>query len=269
MQPVVRLMREQGWFQGCLYNQETNEDPQLYFDHMLKTGDAYALASEIRRGLDLTDTDSCSGASHRANRLTRPFDTFIGSVELGTCDNVISLPVASCVGGRLTSWRFAVFPSSRRRRPFLRGRRDRTDMTVSTDQPCSTSSLYAAISNAIVRLLRDYTGRGPTKARTTIRDNVVVVMLEQTLTKGEQSLVAKGRGEKVIEIRHEFQEALREESSAKIAELTGRHVTAMLSANHIDPDLGAEIYVLDGPPDHDARRWETVAEVAVTAAKPN
>lgn len=57
VQPVVRLMREQGWFQGCLYNQETNEDPQLYFDHMLKTGDAYALASEIRRGLDLTDTD--------------------------------------------------------------------------------------------------------------------------------------------------------------------------------------------------------------------
>jgi hypothetical protein len=24
----------------------------------------------------------------------------------------------------------------------------------------------------------------------------------------------------------------------------------MLSANHVNPDLGAEIYVLDGPPDH-------------------
>jgi hypothetical protein len=53
--PVVSLMRQQGWFQGCLYNQETNEYPQLYFDHMLKTGDAYALAREVRRGLDLTD----------------------------------------------------------------------------------------------------------------------------------------------------------------------------------------------------------------------
>jgi hypothetical protein len=53
--PVVTLMRQLGWFQGCLYNQETNESPQLYFDHMLKTGDAYALAQEIRRGLDLTD----------------------------------------------------------------------------------------------------------------------------------------------------------------------------------------------------------------------
>ena len=54
--PVVALMRGQGWFQGCLYNQETNEQPQLYFDHMLKVGDAYTLAHEIRRGLNLTDS---------------------------------------------------------------------------------------------------------------------------------------------------------------------------------------------------------------------
>ena len=88
------------------------------------------------------------------------------------------------------------------------------------------------------------------RARTTIRDNVVLVMLEQTLTKGEQSLVNKGRADKVIEIRHEFQEAMREESMAKVAQLTGRPVTAMLSANHVNPDLGAEIFVLDGTPDH-------------------
>jgi hypothetical protein len=55
--PVVTVMRGQEWFQGCLYNQETNEDPQLYFDHMLKKGDAYTLAGEIRRGLDLTDSE--------------------------------------------------------------------------------------------------------------------------------------------------------------------------------------------------------------------
>ena len=60
----------------------------------------------------------------------------------------------------------------------------------------------------------------------------------------------KGRVDKVIEIRHEFQEAMREESMAKVGELTGRHVIAMLSANHVNPDLGAEIYVLDGPPDY-------------------
>jgi len=52
-------------------------------------------------------------------------------------------------------------------------------MTTETerDHP-SSGSLTAAISTAIVKLMRDYTGRGPMKARTTIRDNVVLVMLE-------------------------------------------------------------------------------------------
>jgi hypothetical protein len=53
--PVVRLMLNGfGWYQGCLYNQETDEHPQLYFDHMVDTGNAYQLAREIREGLDLT-----------------------------------------------------------------------------------------------------------------------------------------------------------------------------------------------------------------------
>ena len=107
---------------------------------------------------------------------------------------------------------------------------DRTE----AEQPAG-ATLHAAISHAVVGLLREYTGRGPMKSRTTIRDNVVLVMLDQTLTKGEQSLVNKGRGDKVIEIRHEFQEAMREESIAEVAQLTGRPVVAMLTANHVDP----------------------------------
>lgn len=124
-------------------------------------------------------------------------------------------------------------------------------MADQTDQQGTAArGLYMAISNTMVQLLREYTGRGPTKSRTTIRDNVVLVMLEQTLTKGEQSLVNKGRADKVLEIRHEFQNAMREESMDRIGQLTGRRVIAMLSANHVDPDLGAEIFVLDGPPNH-------------------
>jgi uncharacterized protein YbcI len=116
--------------------------------------------------------------------------------------------------------------------------------------PDAGSSIYVAISNAIVGLLREYTGRGPTKARTTLRDNLVVVLLEQTLTKGEQVLVEKGRGENVLGLRHEYQEAMRDEASAKVAEITGRKVLAMMSANHLDPDLGVELFVLDGPPEN-------------------
>ena len=44
---------------------------------------------------------------------------------------------------------------------------------------------------------------------------------------------------------------MREESSAKVAELTGRSVVAFMSANHVNPALASEIYVLDGAPDYD------------------
>jgi uncharacterized protein YbcI len=142
-------------------------------------------------------------------------------------------------------------------------------MTVSTEEEHpQVGSLYVAISNMMVGMLREYTGRGPTKAKTTIRENIVVIMLEQTLTKGEAVLVKKGRGDQVLTLRHEFQEAMREESSEKIAELTGRKVVAMMSANHLDPDLGAEIYVLDRPPDYQGMTSVAAEEIALSAPAP-
>ena len=111
-------------------------------------------------------------------------------------------------------------------------------------------SLASAISNAVRQLAAEYTGRGPSRARTSIRDNIVVVLLEDTLTKGERQLVAKGRDARVLDYRAEFQAAMREDAIAKIEELTGRKVAAFMSANHIDPDLAAEVFVLepDGEP---------------------
>ncbi len=115
-----------------------------------------------------------------------------------------------------------------------------------TDVKSGAGSTSAAISKAIVQLVRDYTGRGPTKVRTSIRDNVVLVMLEDTLTRGEQSLVTAGRVETVLDLRHEFQIAMKAAAIEQIEALTGRAVVAMMSANHVGPDLAAEIFVLDG-----------------------
>ena len=106
-------------------------------------------------------------------------------------------------------------------------------------------SLASAISNSVRQLVAEYTGRGPTRARTSIRDNLVVVLLQDTLTKGERRLVAKGRDVRVLDYRAEFQVAMREDAIASIEKLTGRKVLASTSANHIDPDLAAELFVLE------------------------
>jgi uncharacterized protein YbcI len=104
--------------------------------------------------------------------------------------------------------------------------------------------LNAAISEALVRLMADTTGRGPTKARTTIDRDLIVVMLQNTLTAGERYLAGSDRAEQVLAVRRAYQEAMSADCITAIEDLAGRTVIAFMSANHIDPDLAAEIFVL-------------------------
>jgi hypothetical protein len=46
-------------------------------------------------------------------------------------------------------------------------------------------------------------------------------------------------------MRAAYQEAMRSACITTIEQLTNRTVSAFMSANHIDPDIAAEIFVLD------------------------
>ncbi len=102
----------------------------------------------------------------------------------------------------------------------------------------------AVISRAMVRLLHDTTGRGPTRARTTIARDHVLVMLHDSLTTADRNLAAAGHEEDVHAIRHAIQEIMRPEAVRLIEETLGRKVVAFLSSNHLDPDIAAELFVL-------------------------
>lgn len=117
-------------------------------------------------------------------------------------------------------------------------------MASTTDERPTGGSLSAAISNAIVRITAEYLGRGPTKARTSIRDEMVIVLMQDTLTKAERTLRDAGQGEFVMETRARFQMTMRDDYVAAVEMLTGRKVMAFMSANHMDPDMATEIFVL-------------------------
>jgi uncharacterized protein YbcI len=106
-------------------------------------------------------------------------------------------------------------------------------------------ALHAAISETVVRLLAENTGRGPTKARTTIDGDLIVVVLQNSLTPGERFLADDNRGEQVLDMRRAYQDAMRTDCIAAIEDLTSRTVAAFMSANHIDPDLAAEVFILN------------------------
>lgn len=113
-----------------------------------------------------------------------------------------------------------------------------------TLQPAPGGSKAAAISNLTVRLLSQYTGRGPTKARTFFNDDMVTVVLQDTLTKAEQTLVDKDRHALVLTTRATFQEVMGDDLIAGIEQVLDRKVIAFLSANHIEPDIAVESFLL-------------------------
>jgi uncharacterized protein YbcI len=107
------------------------------------------------------------------------------------------------------------------------------------------NSTSRQIADAIVRLTRESTGRGPVKARVVLDDDAVIVLLQDVLTKGEQALVDDGRTAVVLALRSAFQDMLRPAFSAEVERITGRKVSTFLSTNHADPDRAAEIFFLE------------------------
>jgi uncharacterized protein YbcI len=118
--------------------------------------------------------------------------------------------------------------------------------THSPDAGTRAGEQLAAVTNGIVKLFHDYYGRGPTKAKSyMLDDRIVVCVLEETMTRVEQTLVKNGHGHKVREVRLVFQEAMADEFKAVVAACLDRPVRAYHSQLTLEPDIGFEFFVLD------------------------
>ena len=107
--------------------------------------------------------------------------------------------------------------------------------------------LNAALTSALVGIHNEYLGRGPKTASTFHYGNVVVTLMNDVLTHAEKSLTPQ-RTDAVTHMRHLFQETMETDFRAAVERLTGRKVLAFISGNHVDPDIAAELFILDGPP---------------------
>ena len=118
------------------------------------------------------------------------------------------------------------------------------------DQQQNSGYVSAEISDGAVQLTQEYTGRGPTLARTTLSGDSVLILLKDTLTKGERKLVELGRKDRVLELRHDYQQAMSQDLIALVERHTRRKVVAFMSANHAEPDMAAEVFVLEPSDSH-------------------
>jgi uncharacterized protein YbcI len=110
-------------------------------------------------------------------------------------------------------------------------------------------TLRQDISNALVGLYKEHFGKGPTRCRTYLEPDLVVVILGEGYTASERTLFEAGKWHEVRSARQIWQDSMEALFVRAIEELTGRKVSAFLSANRQDPDLAVELFVLEPQPD--------------------
>jgi uncharacterized protein YbcI len=104
--------------------------------------------------------------------------------------------------------------------------------------------VLTAISDGMVGLLKEFYGRGPTRAKSYYEDDLVVCVLRGGFSRVEQTLLDGGRGDAVIQQRMEFQEVMRERFGDVVERATGRKVIGFMSGNQQEPDLMCEVFIL-------------------------
>src|SRR6202142_3004211 len=130
-------------------------------------------------------------------------------------------------------------------------------------EPSSHGDVLTAISDGMVALLKEFYGRGPTRAKSYYEDDLVVCVLRGGFSRVEQTLLEGGRGAAVIQQRMEFQELMRLRFEEVIEAATGRRVIGFMSGNQQHPDMMCEVFILaptdlvdhdevppNGPPPH-------------------
>ena len=111
-----------------------------------------------------------------------------------------------------------------------------------------SASMRQDVSNAMVGLMKEFYGKGPTDAKTYINDNYIFCVMKGGLTRNEQTLLDKGEAELVRTYRLRFQEAMTGPMTESIERITGRRVLAYHSQIVFDPEHAVEFFVLDQPP---------------------
>jgi uncharacterized protein YbcI len=113
------------------------------------------------------------------------------------------------------------------------------------DEPLTGGALHAALANEIGKLMADFTGRGATKSRAFVHQDVVICVLEDGATRAEVNLVAAGKADLVRLQRDALQRAMRPHLVESVERLTGRTVRTFMSGTDEDGASSVEAFVLE------------------------
>lgn len=111
----------------------------------------------------------------------------------------------------------------------------------------SGASLLSAISREMVKAMKTYYGRGPTKAKSYLMDDLLFIVMRGGITEAEQTLLAAGESDAVRAFRQRFENIMAERLVGTIEQLTDRKVLAYQSQVLFNPPTVVEVFLFDNP----------------------
>lgn len=118
-----------------------------------------------------------------------------------------------------------------------------------SEERLSAGALNVAIANELGKLLADFTGRGATRSRAFVHQDLVVCLLEDGATRAERNLVAAGKSELVRMQRDALQRAIGPRLVGAVETLTRRRVRMFLSGMDENGESAIEAFVLEPEPE--------------------
>jgi uncharacterized protein YbcI len=114
-------------------------------------------------------------------------------------------------------------------------------------EPPSAKEVSEEISREILRIYEESYGAGAASAEALVSENWVIVVLDGLeLLPNEKFLVENGKHDTVLQVRTQYQHAIRSSFSAAIERATGRTVAGFASTTSVDePRFMAEVFRLD------------------------
>jgi uncharacterized protein YbcI len=112
-------------------------------------------------------------------------------------------------------------------------------------EPSPPGPLLAEVTNAVVQLHRSHYGKGPTRSKSYLLDDVLVCVMRDVFTTVERTLVEAGEHSKVRETRLAFQDAMKDRFTEAVEQVLGRHVLGFTSQVLVDQDVAIEVFVLE------------------------
>ena len=114
-------------------------------------------------------------------------------------------------------------------------------------QPPTRDEVRDEIAREILRIYEESYGTGAANAETLVADNWVIVVLDGLhLLPNEKFLVESGRQDTVMQVRTQYQHAIRSNFSAAIERATGRTVVGFASTTSLEePRFMAEVFKLE------------------------